>query len=118
MLAALRVPLLAAFALALALPAPAEAQSFDPDRPFEITAHEIEFDAERGVLVARRKVRLVQGADSLKADWVAFEEYNHQMWQRLTVSEPAREMGRFLFRPPNLVLRPAMRWLRTAPRSA
>lgn len=67
------MPVWAALLLALVLPLRAVAQSFDPDVPFEITAHEIEFDAESGVLVARSKVRLVQGADSLKADWVAFD---------------------------------------------
>ena len=53
------------------------------------------------------------GEELLPADWHEFESYNQQMWRELVIGDPAREMGRFLFRTPNLLLTPVMRWLRT-----
>ncbi len=51
--------------------------------------------------------------DRLPDDWADFESYNRTMWEQLVVSEAARDMGRFLFRPPNVLMTPALRWLRT-----
>jgi len=56
-------------AAALALGAPGPARM---DEPFEITADEIIYDAERNLYVADGNVRVVQGERNLRAAWVAF----------------------------------------------
>ena len=42
------------------------------DEPFEITADEISYDDVRKLYTAKRRVRVVQGGRSLRAEWVAF----------------------------------------------
>ncbi len=53
-------------------PAAAEPGRSQMDDPFEITADEITYDAQRDLYVAERNVRVIQGGRSLRARWVAF----------------------------------------------
>jgi len=42
------------------------------DEPTEVTADEIEYEAERGLYVAQGNVHIVQGNRSIDADWMVF----------------------------------------------
>lgn len=44
------------------------------DRPFTVTADELEYESERDLYVARGNVKIVQEDRTLTADWVAFNE--------------------------------------------
>jgi uncharacterized protein (DUF2236 family) len=51
----------------------------------------------------------------LPADWNAFLEYNHRMWESsdLAVGAVGREIAGYLFTPSDPVLEPPARWLQT-----
>jgi len=47
-------------------------REFDLDQPTEVTADEIEYEAQRGLYIAQGNVRIVQGDRSIDADWMVF----------------------------------------------
>ncbi len=61
---------LATWVLATALPASAR-ESFEEDRPFQLTADSVEYERDRGVYVARGDVIVRQERTVLRADWMA-----------------------------------------------
>ena len=73
--------------LALVAPAAWAQDRARMDDPFEITADEIRYDAERDLYIADGRVRVVQGGRKLRAAWVVFSETS-----RLGVAEGGVEL--------------------------
>ncbi len=64
-------------------------------------------ERDRYLYESRRFARLFGiPLSDFPADWPAFDAYNRRMWATLRITEPAREMARFLMRAPRPALQP------------